>query len=91
MKQITIKCPPEFDINSKVYLIPTASIGNKEITVYRILDFHYSSIGCGCNLAILKKQKGLEPFIRITFQDFYKIAFPTVDDALIFLLKKDIL
>lgn len=82
MKQLTINCPPEFNIGSKVYIIPTKFLGNKEITEYKILDFHCSEIGCGCHLAIVKKQKGLEPFIRICFENFYKIAFPTKEQAL---------
>lgn len=80
MKQITIKCPPGFELGSDVYVIP-CFLGNKDITKYKILDFHYSSLGCGTLLAIDKKQKGLENLIRLGFENYYKLAFPTMEQA----------
>ena len=66
MKQITIKCPPGFELGSDVYIIP-GLLGNKHIVKYKILDFHYSSLGCGTLLSIVKKAARVRKFNQIRF------------------------
>ena len=76
-----VKMPEGFYIRQTVYMIPTPQNGLKDITSYHIISFGTSQIGPRVDLAIDKKQAGVESLYCASFGMFNKSIFASLEEA----------
>ena len=76
-----VKMPEGFYLRQTVYMIPTPQNGLKDITSYHILSFGTSQIGPRVDLAIDKKQAGVESLYCANFGMFNKSIFASLEEA----------
>lgn len=71
----------DFRLGKKVFMIPNAWNGLKEITEYSIVALNYSDIGWRVELLIQKKKYGYESYFSASIDMFGKAIFETKEEA----------
>ena len=72
---------PKFNIGAILYMIPTRFNGLTKIKYYKLLSIGLSDIGVRYDMAVNKKESGIEPFYCASEDMFGKSIFATQEEA----------
>ena len=72
---------PKFNIGTILYMIPTQFNGLTKIKDYHLLSISLSDIGVRYDMAVNKKESGIEPFYCASEDMFGKSIFTTREEA----------
>lgn len=71
----------KFQIGQTLYMIPTQFNGLTKIKDYKLISINLSDIGIRYNMAVNRKESGIEPFFCASEDMFGESVFATKEEA----------